>query len=56
MSAGQDFASIRSSSVLGVISAVPPRPSNSTALRPLEGRPAASRVTGTRLDRCNRRV
>ena len=39
MSAGQDFASIRSSSVLGVISAVPPRPSNSTALRPLEGRP-----------------
>jgi hypothetical protein len=39
MSAGQDFASIRSSSVAEVISAVPPQPFNPTAMSRLEGRP-----------------
>ena len=64
MSAGFDFAPIRSSSAVEVISAVSP-PFNPTAMSRPEGRPvvrsprttaAASRAGGTRLDRCNRRV
>jgi hypothetical protein len=39
MSEGQDFASIRSSSVVEAISAVPPEPFNPTARSRLEGRP-----------------
>ena len=42
MSAGQDFASIRSSSAVEVISAVPP-PFNPTALSRLGGRPVGFR-------------
>jgi hypothetical protein len=38
MSAGQDFASIRSRTAVKVISAVPPQSFNPTALRPFEGR------------------
>lgn len=39
MSAGQDFAAIRSSSAVEFISAVPPQPFNPTATSRLEGRP-----------------
>jgi hypothetical protein len=39
MSAGQDFASIRSSSAVEVISAVPPQSVKPTAMSSLEGRP-----------------
>jgi len=39
MSAGQDFASIRSSTAVEVISAVPPQSVKPTAMSPLEGRP-----------------
>ena len=37
MSAGQDFASIRSSTAVEVISAVPPQSVKPTAMSPLEG-------------------
>jgi hypothetical protein len=39
MSAGQDFASIRSSTAVEVISAVPPQPFNPTVMSRSEGRP-----------------
>ena len=51
MSAGQDFASIRSSSVAEGISAVPPQPFNPTAMSRLEGRPVVRSPEHLRLHR-----
>lgn len=51
MSAGQDFASIRSSSAAEVISAVPPQPFNPTAMSRLEGRPVVRSPEHLRLHR-----
>jgi hypothetical protein len=65
MSAGQDFASIRNSSALERISAVPPQVFQSDRDESVGGpsgcsfrrtTATASRAGGTRLDRCNRRV
>jgi hypothetical protein len=50
VSAGQDFASVRSSSAVEVISAVSP-PFNPTALSRLEGRPVVRSPEQPRLHR-----
>jgi hypothetical protein len=51
MSARLDFASIRSSSAVEVISAVPPQPFNPTAMSRLEGRPVVRSPEHLRLHR-----
>jgi hypothetical protein len=51
MSAGQDFASIRSLGTVEVISAVPPQPFNPTALSWSEGRPVVRSPEQLRLHR-----
>jgi hypothetical protein len=51
MSAGQDFASIRSSSAVEVISAVPPQSVKPAAMSPLEGRPVVRSPEQLRLHR-----
>ena len=51
MSAGQISASIRSSSAVEVISAVPPQPFNPTAMSRLEGRPVVRSPEHLRLHR-----
>lgn len=51
MSAGQDFAAIRSSSAVEFISAVPPQPFNPTATSRLEGRPVVRSPEQLRLHR-----
>jgi hypothetical protein len=51
MSAGQDFASIRSSTAVEVISAVPPQSVKPTAMSPLEGRPVVRSPEQLRLHR-----
>jgi hypothetical protein len=51
MSAGQDFASIRSSRAVEVISAVPPQSVKPTAMSPLEGRPVVRSPEQLRLRR-----
>jgi hypothetical protein len=51
MSAGLDFASIRSSSAVEVISAVPPQSFNPTAMSRLEGRPVVRSPEHLRLHR-----
>jgi hypothetical protein len=51
MSAGLDFASIRSSSAVQVISAVPPQSFNPTAMSRVEGRPAVRSLEQLRLHR-----
>ena len=51
MSAGQDFASIRSSSAAEVISAVPPQSLNPTAISRVEGRPVVRSLEHLRLHR-----
>ena len=51
MSAGQAFASIRSSSAVEVISAVPPQSFNPTAMSRLEGRPVVRSPEQLRLHR-----
>src|ERR1700694_1687613 len=51
MSAGLDFASIRSSSVIQVISAVPPQSFNPTAMSRVDGHPAVRSLEQLRLHR-----
>jgi len=51
MSAGLDFASIRSSSAVQVISAVPPQSFNPTAMSRVDGRPAVRSLEQLRLHR-----
>jgi hypothetical protein len=51
MSAGLDFAFIRSPSAVQVISAVPPQPLNPTAMNRLEGRPVVRSAEQLRLHR-----
>ena len=51
MSAGQDFASIRGSSAVEVISAVPPQSVKPTAMSPLEGRSVVRSPEQLRLHR-----
>ncbi|MFY9560979.1 MAG: hypothetical protein WAQ52_12165 [Terriglobales bacterium] len=51
MSAGQDFAAIRSSSAVEVISAVPQQPFNPTATSRMEGRPIVRSPEQLRLHR-----
>ena len=51
MSAGQAFASIRTSSALEVISEIPPQSAKPTAMSPLEGRPVVRSPEQLRLHR-----